>query len=316
MWGDGREDVELRAEPGPQTVDDIVLLAGISANTWTQRQAGLSPAELCLYRAILLAFPDQGGPPSLEWLYREAATLGVDAGAVLGTLEARDLLVCDSATGTITAAYPFSGLPTAHRGAQALYAMCAIDALGIALLLGRDAVVRSSDPTSGAPIRVENTAGEVRWHPPNAVVLVASRRRDGPLEQRCCAVINFFQSPDSVLTYQRRHPEIQGQVLAQADAMAVARHVFADLLTGVADAKQRTVTTSVPVVGAQPHAALIARGEAAGRAEARRRWGPGAYAVRGTTQRGCCVHLTVVRGDDVLARWRYGLDDRIEDDCS
>jgi hypothetical protein len=68
--------------------------------------------------------------------------------------------------------------------------------------------------------------------------------------------------------------------------------------------------------GRHPHAALIARAEAAARAEAERRWGPGPYDVRGDTRRGCCVHLVVMRPGASPARWRYELDGRITDDPS
>lgn len=69
--------------------------------------------------------------------------------------------------------------------------------------------------------------------------------------------------------------------------------------------------------GATPvtsHADLVACGEAAARAKAGRQWGQGDYDVRGDTQRGCCVHLIVRRGGELLARWRYELDGRIVDD--
>jgi hypothetical protein len=66
----------------------------------------------------------------------------------------------------------------------------------------------------------------------------------------------------------------------------------------------------------QPHAALIARAEEAARAEARRRWGPGTYEVRGATRRGCCVHLVIVRPGAPSARWRYELDGQITEDDS
>jgi ketosteroid isomerase-like protein len=64
----------------------------------------------------------------------------------------------ESRTGRITAAYPFSALPTAHRvqiaGGASAYAMCAIDALGIAPMLGGKAVMQSADPSTGQPVTV------------------------------------------------------------------------------------------------------------------------------------------------------------------
>jgi alkylmercury lyase len=50
--------------------------------------------------------------------------------------------------------------------------MCAIDALGIPQMTGRDGVIVAADPHSGEPVRVELGAGEWRWSPPATAVLV------------------------------------------------------------------------------------------------------------------------------------------------
>src|SRR5258706_507532 len=75
--------------------------------------------------------------------------------ATLADLAGHDLIQRDVATGRIRAAYPFSGVPTPHRvtlsrkaagspheradqhkrAEQQVFAMCALDALGIPLLL-------------------------------------------------------------------------------------------------------------------------------------------------------------------------------------
>ena len=61
-------------------------------------------------------------------------------------------------------------------------------------------------------------------------------------------------------------------------------------------------------------AELIATAEAASVREADRRRGPGGHSVRGTTRRGCCVHLSVIRADGAEFRWRYELDGSIVDE--
>ncbi|MCL6567949.1 MAG: alkylmercury lyase family protein [Meiothermus silvanus] len=49
---------------------------------------------------------------------------------------------------------------------------------------------------------------------------------DGPAAQTCCPVINFFASAASAATYQRAHPDVTGQILTPAEAVAVGRQVF------------------------------------------------------------------------------------------
>jgi hypothetical protein len=63
-------------------------------------------------------------------------------------LATADLLVWMEDEARIISAYPFSGVPTAHQvligGRNLLYAMCAIDALGIPFMLGQGARIRST----------------------------------------------------------------------------------------------------------------------------------------------------------------------------
>ena len=57
--------------------------------------------------------------------------------------------------GVVAVAYPFSGTPTPHRveldGLPAVYAMCAIDALGLPFMASRDGRITSADPHDGTP---------------------------------------------------------------------------------------------------------------------------------------------------------------------
>ena len=70
--------------------------------------------------------------------------------------------------------------------------MCAVDVLGVPFMFGRDARINSVDPASGAPIRIEVRAGEVRWDPADARVFVRKTCAEGSSAETCCSVINFF----------------------------------------------------------------------------------------------------------------------------
>ena len=137
------------------------------------RLATLRRAEYQFYRTILLAFPETGGPHDRATLRQLARRHSISLEATLADMARQDLVQRDSTTGVIRAAYPFSGVPTAHRvtlladsndptdpadptavAPVRLYAMCALDALGIPLMLCRDALVTSVDPLTGEPVRV------------------------------------------------------------------------------------------------------------------------------------------------------------------
>ncbi|MHA4854887.1 organomercurial lyase [Rhodococcus sp. MSC1_016] len=67
-----------------------------------------------------------------------AAEFGEPGRRVLDRLHVADVIRLDPA-GRITSAYPFSASPTLHRasigGGSTVYAMCAVDALGISAML-------------------------------------------------------------------------------------------------------------------------------------------------------------------------------------
>ena len=114
----------------------------------------IAPADRGLravHQAVLRSFVHTGAAPDLPSLARHAAPFEVSQ--VLAELADGDFLCLDPA-GQITAAYPFSALPTRHRvritGEATVFAMCAIDALGISAMTGRPVVIESADPSTGA----------------------------------------------------------------------------------------------------------------------------------------------------------------------
>jgi hypothetical protein len=117
----------------------------------------LIPAAYRFYRAVLLLFAEWGGAPDRVQLRELAARFGVPLAATLTELATKGLVQRDPATGAILVAYPFSSAPTAHRLTLAsaatedvtdrdprhFFAMCALDVLGIPLMLRRDARIAS-----------------------------------------------------------------------------------------------------------------------------------------------------------------------------
>ena len=87
--------------------------------------------------------------------------------------------------GQIAVAYPFSATPTRHRvrigGHVDVYAMCAIDSLGVAAMLGRDTRIESVDVTTGDPVTVTTTGGHTSWESAGAVVFIGADAGGGPL---------------------------------------------------------------------------------------------------------------------------------------
>jgi hypothetical protein len=196
----------------------------------------VAPAERGLrvvHQAVLRSFVHTGAAPSISSLARHAAPFEVSQ--VLAELADGDFLCLDHA-GQITAAYPFSAVPTRHRvrisGGPAVYAMCAIDALGVSAMAGVPVAIESADPSTGEPVTVNVDGATGSWDPATAVVYVG-RTGDGcagPSASVCCGYMNFFATGAAATAWAASYPEITGGILGQARALQVGIGIFGQLL--------------------------------------------------------------------------------------
>lgn len=224
---------------------------------WVCRSAWLTRPAYRFYRGILLSFPRRGRAPTSAELAELAARYGIAVHATLAQFAAQDLVQRDPTTGAIRAAYPFSGVPTTHRvhlaatsnwPAAELFAMCAIDALGVPLMLRRPAAITSLDGPTGEPVRVsivpripaptsaESQDWSAAWEPAEAVVFA---RPEGHEHEHdcgvgavgaCCPITNFFSSADQARQWATAHPDTDGRVFAQDEALRHAAKLFAGIL--------------------------------------------------------------------------------------
>jgi Alkylmercury lyase len=197
----------------------------------------VAPAERGLravHQAVLRSFVQSGAAPDIAALAGHAAP--TDVAEVLAELADGDFLYLDHG-GQITAAYPFSALPTPHRvqiaGYATVFAMCAIDALGISAMTGHPVMIESADPATGQPVTVNVDHADATWDPATAVVYVGrtDSQRAGPSAAVCCGYMNFFASQTAASTWAAAHPEITDGILGQDRALQVGIGIFGQLLS-------------------------------------------------------------------------------------
>lgn len=202
-------------------------------SAWRTRAVPLDPVEKAVHQAILRAFASTGRPPAVVDLDPVSVGSGRSTDDVLKTLHEADAIRL-APDGQIALAYPFSATPTRHRvrinDQVDVYAMCAIDALGIAAMLGRGTRIESIDVTTGRPITITTAAGHTNWEPSEAVVLIGADAGGGPSADCCCDYLNFFTDRSAAEAWIRSHPAILGQVLDQAEAEALGTQIFQPLL--------------------------------------------------------------------------------------
>jgi NAD-dependent dihydropyrimidine dehydrogenase PreA subunit len=199
------------------------------------RQAALPGPLRGLHRDVLRRFLDTGAPPTARWIRQAAAGRGLDATA-LDQLEAADAV--HVVNGVVAVAYPFSGTPTPHRvrldAVPAVWAMCAIDALGLPAMAGRDGRITSADPADGTPIEVTVRGGAWSWAPASAVVVAAraaGRGTDcGSFEVMCPHAV-FHASRPSARAWLAARGGLDAEILDQESAIECGRVNFGTLLT-------------------------------------------------------------------------------------
>lgn len=197
------------------------------------RRTRLSEPERELYFWILRRFAARGRPSSAATL-AAAAQLGLVGESALEALAREDLIHLDR-HGEIAVAYPFSGRPTAHRvrfpNGPDGYAMCAIDALGIAPMFDQAVAIASRDPISGEEIRVRVAPSEdATWSPESALVVAGATIDHGDSCQSCCPALNFFRSADNAERWLAGHAQVRGHVITIREAILAGRAVFGDVL--------------------------------------------------------------------------------------
>jgi hypothetical protein len=210
---------------------------GLPARGAQDRQAALPGPLQAFHRALLGAFLTEAGAPNLAVVGQLAAELRLDPQAALAALAAADLVHADPIGGRVRVAYPFSGAPTFHRVELAdgptVYAMCALDALGIPQMTRCNGRISSADPASGQPITVEVHDEGWRWRPTTTVVLAGTATTGdacGSVADCCCPYINFHASPHDADTYRQAHPAMAAELLDQVQAVAAAKRIFGGLL--------------------------------------------------------------------------------------
>jgi Alkylmercury lyase len=201
------------------------------------RSGRIAPADgglRAVHQAVLRSFAETGSAPATTSLQAHAEPF--DLAHVLAELADGDFLGIGE-NGQITTAYPFSAAPTAHRvqiaGKATVFAMCAIDALGISAMTGLPTVIKSTDPSTGEPVTVHVDGASSTWTPATAVVYVGHSASDcgGPSGSVCCSYMNFFASRAAAAAWASSHPQITGGILRQRGALRIGIGIFGRLLS-------------------------------------------------------------------------------------
>lgn len=198
-------------------------------------RAHLSPQEHAIRKAILTAFAQGGPAPGVPEV---ALALGLtleDVRAGFRRLADADLIVWTEVEARIRSAYPFSGIPTAHRvlldGRTRLYALCAIDALGIPVMLKQGVRIDSTCFVCHTPVTVAVHASALHSVFPLRTVVWYSEQDGCCVAEARCPRMNFFCDAGHLQAWRATASEERGTSLSVMEAFEVGKAVFGELLT-------------------------------------------------------------------------------------
>jgi Alkylmercury lyase len=118
------------------------------------------------------------------------------------------------------------------EGQRWVEAMCAIDALGIAPMLGLPVEIHSHDPVNAGEVWVRLDPREGAWWEPEvAVVPSGSACCEGPSFRGCCDVLNFFETRANAERYLAENASVSGRPISLPEAIEAGRIVFGDVFT-------------------------------------------------------------------------------------
>jgi hypothetical protein len=177
---------------------------------------------------ILTKAPVLGRIPTRDEIREEFKNVNMDV--LLKKLDRLDIIHLVGKT--IVAAYPFSGEATAHKvllgggGCKTVFAMCAIDALGISFMFDASASVESSCHHCGERIEVLVKDGKIVLLKPSLAVLWCGREYGECAATSVCRDINFFSSKEHFLDWGKNRSMGKGNLLKMGEALYLGKMFF------------------------------------------------------------------------------------------
>ncbi len=212
----------MRLPDGVKTVADRLSAARLNAQ------------EDHVRRHVLRGFAS-GTTPTTITLAKQCGLSPSRAREILLRLMAMDLLFLDSTEETVLAAYPFSSAPTPHRvrlTSREVFALCAVDALGMPTMLGETAEISSRCARCGSKVEVQAQPDTLsQYHPAEIVVWFPESEDDCcPVAQSRCPNISFFCIHEHLQAWRQANGHPHGVVLSLVEAFEVGQEIFGSLL--------------------------------------------------------------------------------------
>jgi hypothetical protein len=200
-------------------------------------RAQLNETEDAVRKAILRAFASSGTSPTAHDIVTLLPKLShLEVTLVCHRLAEHDLIIWEEKEQRIKSAYPFSGLPTPHavhiKSGPTVFALCAVDALGMPVMLGHSADIVSRCAYCHTPVEVAVTPqGLSRYTPKESLVwFPLTAEACSPMAESRCPDINFFCATGHLDSWGQASGWPEGLSMTMTEAFEAGREIFGLLL--------------------------------------------------------------------------------------
>lgn len=216
---------EERKEQVPGGTDVLQALNRLQQLLPLKKRQQALPAYLkTLHRMILRSLAETGKPPRQAEI---AAMLGSKASAVhaLAVLGSNDQVILNAPVAQdekahrliakeeveIVGAYPMTTEETPHlviSDGKSVHAMCAVDALAISVMFGRETTIESRCHATGTPIRLRQNGGQILEASPSREVRVGIRWQsfNTCAAHTLCTEMVFLKDAETANTWRNTDP--------------------------------------------------------------------------------------------------------------
>ncbi|UCF08201.1 MAG: alkylmercury lyase family protein [Thermoplasmata archaeon] len=186
---------------------------------------------------VLTQSPVLGHIPSTDEIRKAFSQLSIEeVDAILNLLDKKDIIHLNDERTLITAAYPFSATETSHfvnlkkEGFKKMYAMCAIDALGMPFMFNCDASIHSKCAHCNDDVELEIKNNEIIFPEPRNVVVWYDLDLSCCAAASCCPNTNFFSAKEHFLQWQQENKARKGNLVLIGEALYLGKFYFENRL--------------------------------------------------------------------------------------
>ncbi len=225
---------DIKIKPKSSNITKIIFQDACNTEDFNAKSgASLSKEENSIRHYILAQTPILGRIPAINEIQGNFRYIREDEfRKIINRLDEVDAIHLNETKTLIEAAYPFSGPKTNHvikfkkDSFKRIYAMCAIDALGIPFMVKSDIDIHSKCFHCNDEINIEIINYEITSVMPRDLVVW------GHMDYSCCAAtslcnnINFFSSKQHFEEWEKRVGKKKGYILKIQEAFYLGKLFF------------------------------------------------------------------------------------------